>query len=219
MRVVFLGAGDLSVATARLLIERGHEVIIVEADAALIEVLQRELDCSFLQGDGSNPALLREARPEQCDILFCLTENDQSNILAALAGRSLGFPRVVTSIENAEYEQLCRELDLDETIVPDRTISRYLADMLSGQDVLELSTILKGEARMMSFTVDNQDLGKVSNLGLPDDARVICTYRHGEFRFASDDFTLKLDDEVVILTHSRNLPELRERWQPRTASH
>ena len=39
-----------------------------------IDELSDEMDCSFLQGDGSRPDILREVNPEQTDILFCLTD-------------------------------------------------------------------------------------------------------------------------------------------------
>ncbi|MEJ2690601.1 MAG: NAD-binding protein, partial [Deltaproteobacteria bacterium] len=44
-----------------------------------------------MQGDGSHPNILREVNPEQTDFLFCLTNNDQDNLIASLGGRSLGF--------------------------------------------------------------------------------------------------------------------------------
>ena len=84
MRVVFVGAGNLSVRTARSLIAHGHEVVIVEADPARIESLTDALDCGFLCGDGSRPAILREADPSATDVLLCLTGNDQTNIIASL---------------------------------------------------------------------------------------------------------------------------------------
>jgi trk system potassium uptake protein TrkA len=59
------------------------------------------MDCSFLQGDGSQPDILREVNPEQTDFLFCLTDSDQANVIASLVGRSLGFNRVVTSIRRS----------------------------------------------------------------------------------------------------------------------
>lgn len=54
-------------------------------------------------------ALLREADPSRTDFLFCLTGNDQTNILASLAGRSLGYGRVVPKIDDPEFEHLCIE--------------------------------------------------------------------------------------------------------------
>ena len=86
MRVVFVGASSLAVVTAKLMRERGDEVVIIEHDKDHIDALPEELDCGFLHGDGSEPAILREADPNGTDVLFALTDNDQANILASLVG-------------------------------------------------------------------------------------------------------------------------------------
>lgn len=215
MRVVFVGSGPVTLMTARQLIERGHEVIIIESDRHVIEQLSDTIDCSFLHGDGSSPEVLREADPKSSDMLFCLTEHDQTNIIANLVGRSLGFNRVVASISDVEFEPVCQELGLDDTIVPARTISRYLADMLAGVDILELRTAIKDEARLFSFTATADDAGDVKQLDLPSESRVVWFYRQGKFRLADDTSTVHADDEVIIATHSKNLEALRERWKPK----
>ncbi len=216
MRVVFVGAGQLSIMTAKALISRGNEVVIIEKDKTKIEELSEELDCGFLNGDGSKPAILKEAGPESTDVLFCLTNNDQVNVIASLVGRSLGFSRVVTKIEDPELEHICTELGLTDTIIPTRTISRFLADMAAGQDVFELSTMIRGEARIFSFVArEEHESQSLSELKLPDTARVICLYRDGKFLIADGDKNLRKGDEVVLLTRSENLKELRERFSAR----
>jgi trk system potassium uptake protein TrkA len=217
MRIVFVGAGELTVRTAEHLIQRGHQVVIIEQDESVIDSLTEKLDCSFLQGDGSEPSILREVGPEQTDVLFNLTNEDQSNILASLVGRTLGFRRQITSIQNTDYLETCRELGLEDIIVPSRTISRYLADMVGGVDVLELSTIIKDTARFFTFYAGGDDAGPVGDLDLPEGAKVVCYYRDGQFALADEETALREEDEVVVLTHSDNLPELRERWHPQQA--
>lgn len=212
MRVVFVGASKLTVRTAHLLVERGHEVVIVEEEREKIDALSEELDCSFLHGDGSKPHILKEAGPEQTDVLYCLTDVDQDNIIAGLVGRNLGFTRVITSIQDPDFETICVELGLEETIVPSRTISRYLADAASGMDILELSTAIRGEARVFTFLVGEEQKGTLEDLEVPDRARVICYYRDGAFHMAEDSDTLQEGDEVVVLTVSENLAELRDRF-------
>jgi trk system potassium uptake protein TrkA len=214
MRFAFVGAGEVTVATARILIGRGHEVIIIEKEDSIIDQLSETLDCSFLKGDGSKPAILGEVSPSQTDILFCLTDSDQINLIASLVGRNLGFNRVVTSIQDREFEGICRELGLEDTIVPSRTISRYLADMAEGVDILELSTVIKGEARFFSFTTD-QRYANAEELKLPQDTKVVCIYRSDKFFLADEATNFHKDDEVVVLTHSDNLPALKERWRPK----
>ncbi len=216
MRAVFIGAGAIAIMTTRTLLKRGHEVVIIERDKDQIEALGEVLDCGFIHGDGGKPAILKEADPERTDFLFCLTGNDQSNIIGSLVGRSLGFKRVVTRIEDPEFEHICIELGLEDTIVPTRTIGRYLADMFAGHDLLELSAMIKDEARVFSFVVRDGSVKTIDGLDLPKDSRVICCYRDGKFMLPEPDDALRVDDEVVIITHSRNVPELDKRWGPRT---
>jgi len=214
MRVVFVGAGDLSVETAKLLINRGHEVVIIEENKDKIDDLSDSLDCSFLHGDGSKPQILDEAGPEHADFLFCLTENDQYNIIAALVGRSLGYSEVIVHIHDEDYLNICNELGLERTISPSKTISRYLADTVAGIDILELSTLIKCEARCMMIQIDKTTEGSVADLDLPEGARVIAIYRNEHFMHVGSDSTLKTEDEALILTHSDQLAELKERFVP-----
>lgn len=217
MRTVFVGAGQVSVETAKALSKKGHEVIIIETDKAKIDELSEEMDCSFLHGDGGSPDILREVNPEQTDFLFCLTDSDQSNLIASLVGRSLGLKRVVTTIGDPQFEEICHELGLEDTIVRSRTISRYLEDMVGGNENAELSTVIKDEARLFNLIAKEEDAVAAKDLKLPADAKVICYYRDGEFSHADEDTTFRMGDEVVILTHSKNMPALQERWQPKQA--
>lgn len=217
MRVVFVGAGDLTVETASLLIGRDHEVVIIESEKEKIDELSDIMDCSFLHGDGSKPHILSEAGPEQADFLFCLTENDQYNIIAALVGRSLGYSQVVVQIYDADYLNICRELNLESTITPSKTIGRYLADMVSGVDVLELSSLIKGEARCLMIKIDKETKGRVRDLDLPEEARVICFYRDEQFSLADSETSLHVGDEAIILTHSQHLADLSKRFRPEAA--
>jgi len=214
MRAVFIGIGTLTHMTAQQLLANKNDVVIIEKDKALIDELSEDLGAGFIHGDGSKPAILREADPSATDFLFCLTDNDQYNIIASLVGRSLGFKRVVTQIEDPAYEHICIELGLEDLIVPDYTIARYLVDMCAGQNPLQFSAVIKGEARIFSFVVREQDEGTVSDLKLPSASRVIFLYRSDKFILADADTVLKKDDEVVIITHNKALAELEARWNP-----
>lgn len=212
MRVVFVGAGTLAIHTAEILLKRGHEVIIVERDKLRIDELSEELDCGFVHGDGGTPDILRETDPGNADFLFCLTDSDQTNIIASLVGRSLGFRRVVTRIDSQQYEHICIELGLEDTILPARTIGRYLADMSAGHDMLEFSAMIKNGARVFSFVAGEQDEVAISELGLPDETRVICIYRQERFSLPDPGDRLRTGDEVLLITHNRAMPDLEERW-------
>jgi trk system potassium uptake protein TrkA len=213
VRFVFVGSGTLAMLTGRMLAERRHEVIVIERDREVIEQVREELDVGFIHGDGTRPAILREADPQATDLLFCLTHDDQANIIASLVARSLGFRRVVTKIEDPELEHICAELGLAESLVPIHMVGRYLADMAEGQNMIELADLLRGNARVFSFRVKAEEEGAIADLGLPDAARPICLYRNGDdFLFADADTHLQRGDQVVLLTELRTLKGLRERF-------
>lgn len=212
MRVVFVGGGALSERTARILVQRGYEVVVIDREKDRLEALAESLDCGFLHGDGTRPAVLRDADPEHTAALLCLTGNDQTNIIASLVGRSLGFRRVLTRIDSDEFEHICLELGLRDTVIPARTIGRYLADTVEGHDILELSSAIKGDARLLAFVATDADAVRVRDLELPSDCRVSHVYRDGETLFVDADTQLRKGDEVILLTHRRNVDSLAERW-------
>ena len=213
MRVVFIGCGTLTLLTSRMLLARHHEVVIIERDPAIIEQVRDELDAGFIQGDGTRPAILREADPEATELLFCLTHDDQANIIASLVARVLGYRRVVTKIEDPELEHICVELGLAGSLVPMHTVGRHLADLAEGQDMVALSDILRGDTRVFSFDAKAAHAGTVQALDLPDDARVICLYRNGDTLVLADpDTRIHAGDQVVVLTRARVMTALRERF-------
>jgi trk system potassium uptake protein TrkA len=213
MRVVLIGASTVAIATAKILIKHHQDVVIIESDKAKIDALSESLDCGFLHGDGSKPAILRESAPDETDFLLCLSNNDQANILASIVGRTLGFRRVVTKIEDPEFQHICTELNLTDTIIPDLNTARTLADMVAGQGATELSTAIRGEVRFFSFVAREEDEGAAGQIDLPSGARIVLIYRGEDFLVADAETGILREDEVVVLTHSKNLPKLRERWE------
>lgn len=212
MKVVFIGASSLAVATAERLLRVGHEVIIIEKDKSVIEALMGQIDCAFMHGNGSKPAILKETDPDSIDVLFCLTKSDEANIIASLVARSLGVKRVITRIEDPEFEHICVELGLNDTIVPTLTNARYLANIAAGRNILELSAVFRGNVRLFSFIVDEADEGLVGQLPLPKQTRAIFGYRDNVFMPLDSESRLQKGDEVVLVTTADEYEKLHDRW-------
>jgi len=210
MKAIFIGASSTAIMTAEFLLKRNHEVIIIESDKEKIDEISTKLDCGFLHGDGSKPSLLRETNPEGADVLYCLTGHDQTNIIASLVGRSLGFNKVVTKIQDPSYEHICIELGLDATIIPSRTIGRHLADMLEGRDPFEFSTMFRYDASTFSFVAQKEHVGAISDLALPKASRIICIYRNEQLIIPEENQRIELNDDVIIITHQKNLEALHK---------
>lgn len=190
----------------------GHDVIIIEKEKAVIDELMEKIDCVFVHGNGSKPAILKETIPDSIDILFCLTKSDEANIIASLLARSLGVKRVITRIEDPEFEHICIELGLDDTIVPTLTNARYLANIASGRNILELSAVIRGNVRLFSFVADEAHEIPIADLDLPKQTRAIFFYRDNVFEPADGEVKLKKGDEVVLVTTADEYEKLHETW-------
>jgi trk system potassium uptake protein len=214
MRTIFIGTSSLALTTAEMLLEAGHEVVFIERDKARIEDLSERLDAGFLHGDGTEPDVLRDAEPENTDVLFCLLESDQANIIASLVGRSLGFKRVVPRIANPQFQRICNELGLEDTVLPNRAVASHLVELLHGEKSLEMSSLIRGDAEVFNFVVEEKDAVALEALELPADTRIVCLYRNDEFTLPEKISVLEAGDEVILITHRDRLGELKERWAP-----
>lgn len=210
MRTVFVGASNLSVSTAKRLLEEGHEVVIIDEDQDRIDELSEEIDCGFIHADGSRPSQLEEVGPDDTDFLFCMSDDDRANIIASLVGRELEFGRVVTRIENDEFEPICVHLGLDSIIIPDQEMAESLVDMVEGRESAGLSTVLKGGIRFFTFIAEKDHEGSVKDLELPDNTRVIAITRGDDSHVALDDTGIREKDEVFLITDEDCLEALED---------
>ena len=215
MRTIFIGASPLTVMAARRLLDAGHDVVIIDQDKEIISDLSETLDCGFIHGDGSRPAVLAELSPGDKDILFCLSNDDQDNIIASLVGQTMQFSAVVTKIEDPDFEDICSKLGLENVIVPDRDVGERLAYRVEGHDLSGLNTEVEGGIRFFHFIAGNEDAGKLGDLDLPGQARAIVITRDGESTIIGTDEEIKQDDRVLLVTQRRDLEELRERFKQR----
>ncbi|MFP4063601.1 MAG: potassium channel family protein [Halochromatium sp.] len=213
MRAAFIGSNSLTLSTAELLLEDGHAVIIIERDRERIDTLSERFDAGFVHGDGTLPDVLRDAEPENTDVLFCLMESDQTNILAGLIGRSLGFARVVPRVNDPQFQRIAAELGLEDSIMPNRAVAAHLKQVLSGAKSLELSSVIRGDAAIFSLAIEDAEKGPIDELDLPERTRIVCLYRKEQLYLPHEVKTLKPDDEVILITSHQQLPKLEQRFE------
>jgi trk system potassium uptake protein TrkA len=213
MRAAFIGSNSLTLATAELLLEDGHEVIIIERSRERIDALAERYDAGFVHGDGTAPDVLRDAEPENTDVLFCLMESDQTNILAGLIGRSLGFERVIPRVNDPQFQRIGAELGLSDSVMPNRAVAAHLKQLLAGGKSLELSSVIRGDAAIFSLTAGDDDAGPLDDLELPQRARVVCLYRNEQFYLPHELKRIKTGDEIILITSHQELPKLEQRFR------
>lgn len=135
MRVLVIGAGEVGQNVTRVLSAERHDVTLVDQDATRVDALQGDIDALVLPGNGASPRFLREVSAGQADLLVAVTQRDETNVIAALAGHQLGARRTVARVRDPDYfgpeESFARdELGIDFLINPERATAEDLAEAI-----------------------------------------------------------------------------------------
>lgn len=209
MRIVIVGGSKFGLATAEQMIEHGHEVVLVDKDRTKLERLCEQLDCGLIEGDGTSPAVLREAYSGENDLLIALTNASDDNILAALVARSVGFGRVIPQIISPELLEVCAELELDDTITPHATVARSLCRALEEDTEVTEDLNLTGALRLKRVEVPEALDGKhLSDLDLPDDTRPVALIDGEDETLPDTDSTLRVGTHVLFVVRTDEVKTL-----------
>ena len=113
--VVVVGCGRLGGHLANLLSRDGHRVIVIDRREAAFAKLSADTFSGFrVEGDASEPAVLRKAKIDQADLLIAATHEDNVNLMVALvAKRVFGVKQVMARVYDPGREQLYHELGLE----------------------------------------------------------------------------------------------------------
>lgn len=213
MRIVIVGASRFGIATAEQLGEAGHEVVLVDADGEKLEHLAETLDCGMLEGDGSLPSVQRDAYGDGADALLLLTNVDDVNILAALVGRSVGFPRVVPQIVRRQLLAVCEELGLENLITPHATVARAIVRSLEEGRSSALDLSAHSGFDVLGYRVGaEQDGCTVAELDLPAGARAIAVTREDENILLTETTRLARGDTLIAAVAGKAQEEMDARF-------
>ena len=164
------------------------------------------MPCGVIQGDGSTPAILQEADPANSDYLFCVTDNDQTNIIASLTAKNHGVYKTIAQVENKEYIHISQNIGVD-TLINKKLIAANNIFLFVRKGQVEAITSLHGvDAEIIEYVVhkNNQITKKpLKDLYFPNTALIGGVIRGEDTLIPDGDFQLQIDDKVIIFA----LPE------------
>jgi trk system potassium uptake protein TrkA len=136
-RIVVLGGGNIGLFLAQEL-EAGHagtSVKVIELDKDRAEFVARSLSRTVvLNGDVLDPEILHEASVAAAETVVSVTNDDETNILAALLAKRYGARRAMTLINKTTYSALMGPLGIDVVISPRAiTVSNILQHVRRGR--------------------------------------------------------------------------------------
>ncbi len=196
--IVIAGAGRVGHRTARVLGEYGHEVYLIERDSRTVEQVTDDQTGIVIEGDATDPRILRQTDPNEADVLAALTGDGTTNFAICAEMRHLTENiRTVTRVDDPSRADSAQEF-VDEIIYPERAGSKAAVNRIQGNDIRTLKYVT-GDLDILDIRVDPRSpvAGKrLKEILLPDGSHVISDADGTEV--ARPDTTLEADCRYLV---------------------
>jgi len=211
MRIVIVGGGADGSHLAERLVAEGEDVAIVEADASRAEFLRENLDAQVIEGNGASPSVLKRAGIERAEILFAVSDDDGTNVLACQTARSLGLQRTVARIENRELRGVVLGSGVEEVIDPRAAVADKLVGLVAhpglsdyfrfcDASVVVLGGIVSADSRLVGRSLE-QMRGELSGW----DCVIASVVRDGQTLVGRGATVVEAYDKIVVVVEASNV--------------
>jgi trk system potassium uptake protein TrkA len=222
-RLMIVGGGNIGYRLAGAT-QGKYNVKLIERDERRARFLGSNLPESLvLHGDGTDDALLNGESIQDMDFFLALTNDDESNIMAALLAKALGARRVLALINRSVYVDVVQSDSIDIAISPALiSIGSLLAHVRRG-DVAAVHSLRRGAAEALELVVhgdasNSKVIGKrVEQLALPRGVTLGAIVRgidegsarngdaQPEVLIAHHDIVIEPRDHVILLAVDKQL--------------
>ena len=214
MFVIIVGGGNTGSYLAKLLLDAGHTVKVVEERPLVLEKMEGEIPPeSILVGDGSSPQVLEAAGVLTANVLAAVTGSDETNlVITSLARFEFNVPRVIARLYNPKNAWLfTQEMGVDVALNQADILARLVAEEMSLGDMMTLLKLRKGEYSLIEEKVHPLSLSVNKNLRdlqIPEECVLVAVIRKNKLFIPHGDTILQAADEVLALVHASELKQL-----------
>ena len=196
--IIIAGAGSVGHRTAQVLDDYGHAVYLIERDHETADQVTGRHTGIVVEGDATDPEILRQTEPENADILAALTGDGTTNFAICAEVQHLADDvRTVARVDEPEQADTAKEF-VDEIIYPERAGSKAAINRIQGNDIRTLEDVA-GDLDVLNIRVDPRSpvAGKqLKEILFPDGSQVISDADGTEI--ARPETTLEPDSRYLV---------------------
>src|SRR2546421_149476 len=117
MYVIVVGGGTVGYYLSRDLVERGHEVTLIEKDGRRADWLETQLGSIVMRGDGCEVRFLAQTGIERADAIIAVTADDEDNLIALqMAKKHFRVKKTIARVNNPTNVEIFKMLGVDEAV-------------------------------------------------------------------------------------------------------
>lgn len=201
MYIIIMGGGRVGLALAKLLIENGQDITLIESSETLCSDIASELDALVICGNGTNSKLLEETNIEDADYFIATTGNDEANLLSCILVRKYNVPNIIARVSNPDHEEAFKEVGIDHVISPEIAAASQLQKLVTRPNAAELMTLGEGDAEILDMTITNDKIvGKrYKDISPTKDYIIISTYQDGKLVIPQPENRVNRGEKITVL--------------------
>ena len=210
------GAGNVGHFVASDLSKRGHDVVLIEQSAELVESLRDDLpDVNWVVGDACELYTLDAAVLSSCEVVVAATGDDEDNlVIALLAKQEFAVPRVVARVNHPDNEWLFTESwGVDVAVSTPHLLTSLVEEAVSVGDLVRLLNLEQGKVSLMEVTLEDGSPAEgktVGELNMPPDCTIVAIVRDRHVISPNTETPLQASDEVLALTSAEAELDLKK---------
>lgn len=214
MKIIIVGCGKVGYTLAKTLTEEKHNVIVIDKEKARVDIIQNDIDCMGVVGNGAIQSVLFEAEVDKADFVIAVTSSDEINILTCMIARKSSKCRTIARIRNPEYakqiEYIMKELDISTTINPEQAAAREITRIIRYSNSISSDSFFKGRLNLLKVKIpdDSKVIGHKLNTvsSILNCSVLICVIERGdEIIIPSGDSTVEKDDKIFFVADHDNV--------------
>ena len=218
-RIILIGGGNVGLRIAKSLEDSENRVRakIIEKNRARAELAASSLERTIvLHGDGLDSGLLEEASVSKTDTIMAVTDDDKTNMLAAVRAKSRGCKKAIALINDPTMSPLMEPLGIDAYINPrSTTVSSILRHIRHGK-VKNVYSIGDAEAEVIEAQVMSTSPiagSRIGDIDFPEGVIVGGILKNGEMVKPSSQSKIEEGNIIALFALSKDIPEVEKLLQ------
>jgi trk system potassium uptake protein TrkA len=230
MKILILGANKIGAVLAENLAKETNEITVVDPDAEALRDLKDRFDIGTVVGQPSFPDVLKRAGADDADMLICVTDIDEVNLVACQVAWSLfRTPKKICRLRSNSYVNVdelfnVESIPIDVVISPEQIVSTAIKSLIELPGSLQVLDFAQGKIQLVAVRAEHGGplVGREIRFlreHMPHiDTRVAAIFRQDHPLLPQGDTVIEDDDEVFFIAardHIRDvINELRPKDKP-----
>ncbi|MFQ5680510.1 MAG: potassium channel family protein [Candidatus Omnitrophota bacterium] len=213
MYTIIVGCGRVGAELAQLLSSEGHDVVIIDRNEDVLSNLGKAFNGITIAGNGFDIDLLKRAGIEKCDAFCAITDNDNTNLVAAQVAREMfKVKKAIARIYDHTRAHIYHSLGLN-IISGTMLFAARIRDQII-------------ESRLSTYLIESKDIGvleiavtptlkgkAIKDINVSGDLLIAAVKKMTKAIIPDNNYKVEDGDVLMAIVKTRALEKIKKRFR------